>query len=245
MNDRALLAALYSGPLMIVGFIIGFVIFGGYYLPPGPMLSTVEVAQWYWQDPMAIRLAMVCCCIAMTLMAPYGVALAIYLRGEPGSRQWFAGSNLFYLQIILAALSSVAGIIPTLFWQLAAFRPEAVAPEIVQLLNDLGWYIFLGAWPSFSFWFLALAFAIFAQQKETNPRPIPRWVAFVSLWCAVLFIPAALIAFFKAGPFAWNGLLAFYVPVVIFFIWAAVSCVAPIRGMHRKISLNLQPGEAL
>ena len=235
MNDRALLASLYSGPLMIIGFVIGFVIFGGYYLPPGPMLTPEEVSQWYWQDPVSVRIAMVFCCISMTLMAPYGVALAIYLRGEPGSPNWLAGSNLFYLQIILATLSAVAGIIPTLFWQLAAFRPESASPETVQILNDLGWYLFLGAWPSFTFWFIALAFAIFAQEEQTNPLPMPRWIAYLSLWCAILFVPAAMIAFFKEGPFAWNGLIAFYVPVVIFFVWAAFTCVAPIRGMHQKI----------
>ncbi len=62
--------------------------------------------------------------------------------------------------------------------------------------------------------------AIMSVQHE---QPIfPRWVGYFNIWVAVLFIPGGLLTFFKTGPVAWNGLLAFWMPVVVFFAWYIV-----------------------
>ena len=33
------------------------------------------------------------------------------------------------------------------------------------------------------------------------------------------------MAFFKVGPFAWNGIMAFYIPLFVFFVWLAALTV--------------------
>jgi hypothetical protein len=56
--------------------------------------------------------------------------------------------------------------------------------------------------------------------NDKRPTPMfPRWTAWFSFWAAILFVPAGAVLIFKTGPFAWNGLIAFYIPVITFFAW--------------------------
>lgn len=63
----------------------------------------------------------------------------------------------------------------------------------------------------------------------------PRWAPYLSLWTALLFIPACLIFWFKVGPFSWNGVVACYIPVFIFFIWVLGLTVLAIQAVRREV----------
>ena len=63
-----------------------------------------------------------------------------------------------------------------LVWSVASFRPDVYAPETIQMLNDLGWFLFLWIVPPFSLWAVAMGLAIL-QDKRTTPI-YPRWTAF-------------------------------------------------------------------
>ena len=41
----------------------------------------------------------------------------------------------------------------------------------------------------------------------------------------IIFLPGVLIPFFKHGILAWNGLLAFWIPVAVFTAWMIVLSV--------------------
>ena len=70
---------------------------------------------------------------------------------------------------------------------------------------------------------------------DKNSRPVfPRWVAYFNIWVAVLFIPGVLITFFKSGPFAWNGILAFWLPLVVFFAWYFVMFAILLRVIKEQ-----------
>ncbi|MGL5442076.1 MAG: hypothetical protein ACRDDJ_06380, partial [[Mycobacterium] stephanolepidis] len=61
---------------------------------------------------------------------------------------------------------------------------------------------------------------------ETGSEPLPRWSAYLLLWCGLLFAGSALIIFFKDGPFAYDGLVGLYIPVVATAIFQAGMFVA-------------------
>lgn len=133
-----------------------------------------------------------------------------------------------------ASLGNIGGgsaIITTIAvaWTMMAFRAENAL--IVQAFNDFGFFLFLYTWPPFAIWMWIIAIAIF---RDINPVPIfPRWVAFYNLWAGFLMAPASLMGFFKTGPFAYNGLLTFWVVALDFFVWMLVMSVVMFRVVAR------------
>ena len=59
---------------------------------------------------------------------------------------------------------------------------------------------------------------------------LPRWVGYVSIWVGLLSLPGVLIPFFKSGPFAWNGILAFWLPAILFGIMLNILTWAMLRA---------------
>jgi hypothetical protein len=69
---------------------------------------------------------------------------------------------------------------------------------------------------------------------DRNASPeMPRWVGFMNLWVAVLFIPGGFLTFFKTGPFAWNGVFVYWIPLVVFLGWYLVMVVLLRQGALR------------
>jgi hypothetical protein len=59
----------------------------------------------------------------------------------------------------------------------------------------------------------------------------------LSLWDALLLVPDGLMAFFKVGPFAWDGIMAFYIPLTVFFVWLVGMTVVMFRlGSERHVT---------
>jgi hypothetical protein len=66
--------------------------------------------------------------------------------------------------------------------------------------------------------------------------PFPRWSASLGIWLDVLYVPGARLAFLQHDELAWNGLLAFYVPVGAFFAWLVVMTVLTVCSINQDES---------
>ncbi len=113
-------------------------------------------------------------------------------------------------------------------WAALAYRPELMPPWFLQIMNDWVWFIFILSWPPFAIFMILIAVAIFCDHN--TPTIFPRWVAFFNVWCALLIVPAALIEFFKAGPFAYDGLISFWFIYIVFFGWIMVMSVVTLKA---------------
>jgi len=101
-------------------------------------------------------------------------------------------------------------------WIVAAYRPEFGA-DVIQALNDWAWMGFLLGW-----FYLAVEMAASAIVELSDSRDVPmvpRPVAWATLAGAITLMTAAGPAFFKSGPFAYHGLLGFYLPVLIWGVY--------------------------
>jgi hypothetical protein len=119
-----------------------------------------------------------------------------------------------------------------MIWQAAAFRPGET-PDITYRLNDLGWLMFVGVVSTGVLEAAVIGLAILADTRE---EPIlPRWLGYLNLWCALLFVPGGLCVFAKTGPLAWNGLLAWWVLLVAFAVWVLATswCLLTRPGTSR------------
>jgi hypothetical protein len=112
-------------------------------------------------------------------------------------------------------------------WTVMAFRAED--PSIVQAFNDLGFFLFLYTWPPFGIFMVIIAVAIF---RNVNPQNIfPRWVAYYNIYAAIGMAPASFMGLFKTGPLAYNGILAFWVVAVDFFVWMVVMSMVMFKAI--------------
>ncbi|AKC41403.1 hypothetical protein [Mycobacteroides chelonae] len=103
----------------------------------------------------------------------------------------------------------------------AAFRTER-DPALVQYASDYGFLQFIGGIPMFLMVWILSAYAILVLSPRHDPL-IPRWFGYLNLWIAILYLPELLVFFFHSGPFAWNGVVGFWIPAILFIVYFAVS----------------------
>jgi len=215
MNTRNELLCAWSGVVFLILFTLGFWPLAHFIPPPLPSASAAEIAAMYQQHGVKIRLGLILMVVSWSLIIPFAAAISIQINRMHGGP-----SVLSYTQLASASSNAVLTIIPELLWATASFRPEENA-ELVRVLNDMGWITFL--WPVGTFVVQVVATGL-ATLSDKNEQPIfPRWFGFFCLWCALLFLPGVMLIFFKTGPFAWNGLLVFWLGVVAFFGWYTVT----------------------
>src|SRR5690606_2035425 len=100
-----------------------------------------------------------------------------------------------------------------------------------QLFYDFGWMFFDVTFMCSIIQNVALGVAI---QRDRRAVPLyPRWIAWLSYWVALSYVPLCLMPFFHKGPFAWQGLIAFWVVFVMFFVLIIVVTPATFKALRR------------
>jgi hypothetical protein len=230
LNTRSQLACLWAGPAAAVIFAIGFWAIAKFIPPPSPTHSPQTVVALFAHHTLAIRIGMLVTQLSMALLLPWGIAVAVQTKRIEGS----TAPVMSWVQVASVAVGTTIVVLMTVVWETAAFRPTTLSPQIVQAFNDFGWFILLFDWIPFAIWAIAMGVPIISDHSDD---PVfPRWAAYVCFFTAFVFYPAGMMAFFKTGPFAWSGVLAFYVPVIAFFIWLAVMTALSIRAVRRQAS---------
>ena len=101
-------------------------------------------------------------------------------------------------------------------WIGAAYRAEA-HPDVVVALNDAAWFGFLLTWPTLSVQMITTGVVTLMDRRETPL--VPRGVSWFSIFCGIFIVTASGPAWMKTGPFAWNGVLAYYIPMLMWGAW--------------------------
>ncbi|MDB5968368.1 MAG: hypothetical protein JWQ90_818 [Hydrocarboniphaga sp.] len=225
MSDkRVQLWCAYSVFGFIVLFLIGWVGFAGFVPPRSPMEGADDIAQFYRANLLGIRIGMVLSIFASALLLPWGGAVSAQILRIEGPR-----APLMWAWVAAQGCVVIEFVYPCTFWLVAAFRPDDATR--VQTFNDLGWLPFLGIVCTGMFQMVALAVVTF---RDSRPDPVfPRWFAFFQLWCAVGVGLTFGVFIFKTGPFAWNGILGFWVAVTVYFLWVVGTTLMTIRAINR------------
>ncbi len=208
--QRVQLWCVWCAPVFIVVFFAG-AIMAGLIPPPDATTSAQGIAEHWRTDTDVKRLGLVLMMIASGLTAPFCIAIAMQLKRIEG-----AFSPMTYMQLVGGTLGVFAINYPTMLFMGIAFRPER-DPDTTLAMMDTAVIPFIINYPPALIQFGAVAIAILSDKRE---KPIlPRWLAWYSLWSAFLFIPGALLLFFKDGAWAWDGAMAFWLVAVVFGNW--------------------------
>lgn len=211
----------------LVAILVGaFVLFPGFVPPVSPRASAEEVAEFYRQDLSRVRYSMI-------LFNWFGVALIpiVLLIAERMRHMAHRTPVLRYCVIGVAGGAPIVFLTSTVFWLLAAFRPDR-SPELTLLTNDLAWITFTCGVPFLVALFVFIALAIL---WDDQPQPVfPRWVAWFNVATTVAVAPAAFAGLTKDGVFAWDGVVSFWVKNIAFLLWIMVMAVALRPAMQRS-----------
>src|SRR4029453_646146 len=137
---------------------------------------------------------------------------------------------LRYCVIGVAAAAPIAFLTSTVFWLIAAFRPDR-EPELTQLLNDLAWITFTCAMP---FLIALCAFLALSITYDDQDRPgVPRGFPPFNVVIALAPVPACFAGLTLSGVFAWDGFVSFWVKNIAIALWIIVMAVVLGQSMAR------------
>ena len=207
-NIKAQWVSLWTGPVVGVVLVVAALAFPGFWPPMSPTMTADQV----------IRLSQVTFNLCGIMILPFLMVIVAQMKRMKGQSHVFA---YCYLTAVVSGTTIFA--LSNIFFLVAAFRPER-NPDLILLLNDLAWIVFIAPVGMVVSQFVLLALAVYFD-SPVDPV-FPRWVGHFSLAVAAAMVPAAGAAVFKTGPLAWDGLLSFWVRngayaafvVVMFFV---------------------------
>ena len=225
LNTRSQRLCAWSGAVTIILFFSSLVT--AKWLPvPSPSLTQAQVAAMYLENATAIRIGMVQFMICTMFMCPLIGVISLQLRRiEKVNPLWT------YTQISAGTILALMVIIPAVLFLANAYRPDK-PPELTYMMNDVCWMFAIMPWPPGFMQCFAIGMAIL---DDKSAKPIfPRWLAYLNFWVALSFLPGTFIPFVKSGPFAWNGLLSFWLGATTFGIWFIVMVWALLRAINEQ-----------
>jgi hypothetical protein len=191
-----------------------------------PGMTAEEVANFYQQNAAMIRFSMITFNLCAIMLIPFYMVIVVQMK-----RMATPSQVLAYSYLAGATTGATLFAIADIFWLVAAFRPDR-DPQLIMLLNDMAWLIFITPVGMLIVQNLCLALAIFL---DARPQPIfPRWVAYFSILTAAAMTPAAGAVIFRTGPLAWDGVVSFWLRIGAFCLYIAVMFFAVRAAIKRQ-----------
>lgn len=178
--------------------------------PPGkPWLSPPQVVGWFagHHEGLLIGFALI---FALGGLSATSIALITYsIRRMSVSRAYA------YSYLILYAVAAVPGFLFICVAMTAgALRPDRGAAYL-QWLYDFGFLSFSGTMGVFLIGSLIWMVAILLDKNGV----LPKWFGYINLCNALTEVVVAPSWIFHRGAFAWNGVIAWWINVVVFAVY--------------------------
>ncbi|WP_269621116.1 hypothetical protein [Zhongshania sp. BJYM1] len=232
MNSKFTLICAWSGLAFGAVFILGWFLIAGFLPPHLPSSTANEIAEIYINNAAQIRAGMMFCMMSTGLYAPWVAVLYLVLKRIEGDE----APIMAVTQVVSGTVGLIVFCLPPMIWAAASYRVGR-DPELILLLNDMAWLILGTIVSPFIMQNLAIGIAIL-RDKASSPL-MPRWLGFFNIWAAVIYVPAVLIPFFKSGPFAWNGVIALWIPASTFFCTVILLSIYCRKALLNKTYVSL------
>lgn len=225
-NIKAQWVSLWTGPAVGTVLVIAALAFPGFWPPMSPTMTAGEVAAFYADHTALIRFSQAAFNLCGIMVLPFFMVIVAQMKRMKGQSHVFA---YCYLTAVVSGATIFA--LSNIFFLVAAFRPER-NPDLIMLLNDLAWIVFIAPVGMVVSQFVLLALAVYFDDRAD---PVfPRWVGHYALATAVAMVPAAGAAVFRTGPLAWDGLLSFWLRNGAFAAFVLVMFFVLRAALHRQ-----------
>lgn len=233
MRNGALKLSVFAGPLWGTLFFIALWPLMHIFPPYSPMNSAAQVAAHVREYQTGYLVGGILLMTASAIVWPFIAIILLYLKKiERGFPLWTTVTALVF------TYGQVTVFLCGLAFTMAAFRPDA-SDELIRAWSDLGMFLLVIPAIPGTTQYLATG-AIILQ--DDRPRPIlPRWYGYLNIWTGILSAPGAVVGLFKIGPFAWNGVAAFWIPAVVFGVWITATQIVLLSAIKRNVLQDDQP----
>ena len=196
-NVRTQSMALWVTAISMAIMLVAYALYPGFWPPLSPQMSADAVAAFYRDNVGWIRFSMVTFNLCGIMLLPLFCVVTVQIKRMAAQSQAFA-----YCYLMATVSGATIFALSAIFFAAAAYRPGRDS-DLVLVLNDLGWIVFVAPVGMALVQNLMLALAIYF---DTGTRPVyPRWVGHLALVVALAMAPAAFSITVTSGPFAWNG----------------------------------------
>ena len=209
---RTKLFGAWCGVAYIAVLLVGWLAVGGFFPLHRPSAGADEIATFFRDHGIRIRLGMVIVMWGAALFIPFTATMADFVAR-------FEGRNgpLTRMMTLAGYSNAMLTFYPPLWWIVNAYRAQQRSADLTYLLNDVAWLQFIGGVSLIMPMYGVVAVVALADTSE-NPV-FPRWFGYQSIMTFLLLVPDQMLFFFKTGPFAWNGLIGFWIPLTALGSW--------------------------
>ena len=104
-------------------------------------------------------------------------------------------------------------------------------------LGEKGVYSSYTFYPEATLEVIVIAIAVLSSNARESFYP--RWYGYFLIFIAMVSLSAGLMIFFKSGPFAYNGLITFWVTYACLVLFFIMGSVLLIRGISQSDSKEI------
>lgn len=227
INARMQRLCAWCGVFCTLIWLAGFWPLARNFAPHPPTWGPQDVATFFRTDTNMIRLGLIALGFGAVLYLPWSASISVQMRRIEGEH-----SVLSWSQLGLGSIFVWVFFLPVLIWLCIAYRPGETSPELLWKMNDMAWLGFINPVCIIFFQGLAIGLAVLGDKRTT---PIfPRWFGYMNIWLVVIYLPGSLVPLFKSGPFAWNGVLAWWIPLTLFVVWMVTTTCLLLRAIRRQ-----------
>ena len=219
--------AAWGGIAMLALFFVFFMLIAKLIPPLSPTSTAQQVTDFLIANKVRVRVGLALSMLAACVALPWLATICLRVRRVEG--KW---GVLSVTQIFGGVIFVPGFLFPMMVLSAAAFRPEQRDPQITQALNDVFWLMFVGIVGTLIVQALVLVTASFLDRTE--PRTFPRWFGYLNAWYALLALPGGAVVIFNDGPLAWNGVFAFWIPLVAFSVWMIAVTVVLLQSIKAE-----------
>lgn len=220
--------SIYLGPIFVTSFVFFWAYLGNNLPPPHPDWPAQAFTDRYVGNLTSIRVGFLVAAVTICFYLPW----TCYVTCRMKLIETGPFPVLSYTQLLGGCLTVMVVSISMWCWIVAAQRPERL-PEITQMLTDAGWLMndTLYMCTTMQMWAMAMCF-----MADKSKKPVmPNWANWFTIFCGATFFPASLTAVMRDGPFAYDGLISFFVAYSAWLIWMFVASYYLITDLNRRV----------
>jgi hypothetical protein len=180
--------------------------------PPNPGWEVPRVVQWFNHNHYGLLIGFGIMFLITGMTAPSNALIAYSMR------RMSVSPAFAYSYLVLYSLSAIPGmLLLCIVLTVGAMRPDR-DPELISWLYDFAFLSFVGTMGVFLIGSLVWMLAILLDRN----RVFPKWFGYLNLCNALTEVVVSPAWIFKTGVFAWNGLIAWWIDMVVFGIYTGV-----------------------